>query len=159
MTADYVFVWGGVSGSEAVREIEAQRVLGREVGKGLRTWAAIFEEWGYIPTGINCRPQCRRTIRPLLRHGRLCASHARCDAVIAGMAGQPKTSLAVSRELGLKFLFRRLVMLMSNDERGADYLHGLANRRIRCLHLILKLPARKSSHVTSGRRSPWPRVT
>jgi hypothetical protein len=29
--------------------------LEREVGSGLRTWEAIFTEYGYIPTGIGCQ--------------------------------------------------------------------------------------------------------
>jgi hypothetical protein len=29
--------------------------LERELGGGLRTWAAIFDQYGYIPTGIGCQ--------------------------------------------------------------------------------------------------------
>jgi len=28
--------------------------LERELGGGLRTWEAIFDKYGYIPTGIGC---------------------------------------------------------------------------------------------------------
>ena len=30
------------------------RWLERELGGGLRTWEAIFDQYGYIPTGIGC---------------------------------------------------------------------------------------------------------
>lgn len=29
--------------------------LERELGGGLRTWEAVFEEYGYVPTGIGCQ--------------------------------------------------------------------------------------------------------
>ena len=29
--------------------------LKRELGGGLRTWEAVFDEYGYIPTGIGCQ--------------------------------------------------------------------------------------------------------
>lgn len=37
----------------ASREADVLRQLGRELGEGLRTWQAIFQEYGFIPTGID----------------------------------------------------------------------------------------------------------
>lgn len=42
----------GLPGAEQRRDIAAW--LEREVGGGLRTWQAVLDEKGYIPTGIGC---------------------------------------------------------------------------------------------------------
>jgi hypothetical protein len=34
---------------------DVRAALERELGLGLRTWAAVFDEYGYIPTGIGCQ--------------------------------------------------------------------------------------------------------
>ena len=39
---------------EGADEKSVQAALERELGGGLRTWEAIFDEYGYIPTGIGC---------------------------------------------------------------------------------------------------------
>ncbi|MCX7819794.1 MAG: hypothetical protein N2652_11420 [Kiritimatiellae bacterium] len=54
VTGEHVVAWGGVGGADAVGEAEVRRTLERELGGGLRTWEAIFDEFGYVPTGIGC---------------------------------------------------------------------------------------------------------
>lgn len=39
---------------EPVSGDEVRRALEWELGMGLRVWAAVFDEYGYIPTGIGC---------------------------------------------------------------------------------------------------------
>ena len=43
----------GLSGADKNPDIKAW--LEREAGAGLRTWEAIFTEYGYIPSGIGCQ--------------------------------------------------------------------------------------------------------
>ncbi len=41
---------------DALPSAEAIRAeLERELGGGLRTWEAILDEYGYMPTGIGCQ--------------------------------------------------------------------------------------------------------
>lgn len=40
---------------QPVSREHVERWLTRELGGGLRTWEAIFDEYGYIPTGIGCQ--------------------------------------------------------------------------------------------------------
>lgn len=53
MTGEFVVAWGGVDGTAAAGESEVRRTLERELGGGLGTWEAIFNEWGYIPSRID----------------------------------------------------------------------------------------------------------
>ncbi len=55
VTGEFVVAWGGVDGTSAAGETEVRRALERELGGGLRTWEAVFNEWGYIPSGIDCQ--------------------------------------------------------------------------------------------------------
>lgn len=41
-------------GKPVTRE-QVARWLERELGGGLRTWEAVFDEYGYVPTGIGCQ--------------------------------------------------------------------------------------------------------
>ncbi len=34
---------------------DVEKWLARELGAGLRTWEAVFDQYGYIPTGIGCQ--------------------------------------------------------------------------------------------------------
>jgi hypothetical protein len=38
----------------ASHEAEVKIMLQRELAGGLRTWEAVFDRYGYIPTGIGC---------------------------------------------------------------------------------------------------------
>jgi hypothetical protein len=40
-----------------VPQAEVEAWLERELGQGLRTWEAIFDHYGYIPTGIGRGPE------------------------------------------------------------------------------------------------------
>ena len=44
-----------LEGESALDEKEVRKRLMRELSGGLRTWKAIFEAYGYIPTGIGCQ--------------------------------------------------------------------------------------------------------
>ncbi len=45
----------GLKGEKAASETQLIKWLERELGGGLRTWEAIFDEYGYLPTGIGCQ--------------------------------------------------------------------------------------------------------
>ena len=58
MAARPVDWWGlqatkGLPGADKHADVKVW--LEREVGQGLRTWAAVFAEYGYIPSGIGCQ--------------------------------------------------------------------------------------------------------
>ncbi len=42
----------GLPGADLHPDVKV--ALERELGGGLRTWEAVFKEYGYIPTGIGC---------------------------------------------------------------------------------------------------------
>jgi hypothetical protein len=42
-------------GADAMAEPAVRSLLRHELGGGLRTWEAIFDAYGYIPTGIGCQ--------------------------------------------------------------------------------------------------------
>lgn len=46
---------------DSLPQQQVQRWLERELGGGLRTWEAIFNEYGYIPSGIGCQTAVANT--------------------------------------------------------------------------------------------------
>jgi hypothetical protein len=51
----------GLPGADKNPDIQAW--LEREAGGGLRTWEAVFAEYGYIPTGIGCQSVSAGSVR------------------------------------------------------------------------------------------------